>query len=193
MVDVPHQFRNARTGGSLKSGASQKYPVLSLEEVKRLPIGNIMADDSVLLYWTPASLVPESLEVAKAWGYKYVTAVYWIKTQKHNPEKIKMGMGYNVRGAVEECWICRKGKIPALGIQQSNVIFAPIGEHSEKPAEAYAYFEPALDRLGLSPKADIFARVERPGWTAIGNEIDGRDIRDVLSHGNTPYIDCGDV
>ncbi len=180
MVDVPHQFRNTRVGGSLKSGASQKYPVLNLEEVKRLPIANIMAKDSLLLYWTPVSMKPEALAVVRAWGYKYVTTLFWIKTQKHNPKKIKLGMGYNVRGAVEECWICRRGKVPALGIQKPNVIFAPAGRHSAKPDEAYAYFEPALERLGLAPKVDIFARAERPGWVPMGNEIDGRDIRDVL-------------
>ena len=183
MVDVPHKFRNARTGGSLKSGASQKYPVMDLDEVRRLPISNIMAKDSLLLYWTPVSMKTEALDVVTTWGYSYVTTLFWIKTQKHNPEKIKMGMGSNVRGSVEECWICRKGKIPALGIQKPNVVFAPISEHSAKPDVAYDYFEPALARLGLEPKADIFARVERPGWTAIGNEIDGRDIRDVLTSG----------
>jgi N6-adenosine-specific RNA methylase IME4 len=187
MVDVPHKFRNERTGGSLKSGASQKYPVLELDEVKQLPIGNIMAKDSLLLYWTPPSLMPESLEVIRAWGYTYVAPVYWIKTQKHNPNKIRMGMGYNVRGAVEECWICRKGKVPALRIQKPNVIFAPVGEHSAKPNEIYQYFEEATDRLGLTPRVDIFARIARPGWVPVGNEIDGNDIRDVLKRGVNNY------
>lgn len=180
MVDVPHQFKNVRTGGSLCSGASQKYPVMDLDTIMQLPVSNILEKDSLLLYWTPPSLKPESLDVIRAWGYKYVTTLYWVKTQKHNPEKIKMGMGYNVRGAVEECLICRRGKVPALGIQQPNVIFAPATTHSAKPDAAYSYFEPALERLGLIPKVDLFARVERPGWVALGNEIDGQDIRDVL-------------
>jgi len=181
MVDAPHQFRNTRTGGSLKSGSAQKYPVLSLDELKALPIQNIMDRNSLLLYWTPTALVPESLEVIRAWGYTYVTSLYWIKTQKHNPDKIRTGMGYNVRGAVEECWICRKGKVPALRIQNPNVVFAPIGEHSAKPYEVYRFFEEATERLGLTPRADIFARIGRPGWEPIGNAIDGRDIRDVLA------------
>jgi len=154
---------------------------MDLDAVKHLRVSDIMEKDSLLLYWTPPSLKPDSFEVIRAWGYSYVTTLYWIKTQKHNPEKIKMGMGYNVRGAVEECLICRRGKVPALGIQQPNVIFAPATEHSAKPDAAYAYFEPALERLGLAPKVDLFARVERPGWVPVGNEIDGQDIRDVLA------------
>ncbi|MFA6695046.1 MAG: MT-A70 family methyltransferase [Sphaerochaeta sp.] len=180
MVDVPHQFSNARTGGSLKSGASQKYPVMSLDEVKALPITSIMADDSLLLYWTPTALKKESLDVIQAWGYKYVTTLYWIKMQKNAPEKVKMGMGFNVRSAVEECWICKKGKVPALRIQKPNVIFAPIGKHSAKPDEAYQFFEPAISRLDLEPKADIFARISRDGWVPFGNEIDGLDIRSAM-------------
>jgi N6-adenosine-specific RNA methylase IME4 len=30
------------------------------------------------------------------------------------------------------------------------------------------------------PRVEVFAREAAPGWAAIGNEIDGRDIREVL-------------
>lgn len=182
MADVPYRFRNARAGGSLSSGSSQKYDVMDLEDIKSLPMQDIMDRNSLLLYWTPSSMTQESLEVIHAWGYDYVTAVYWVKTQKHNPEKVRMGMGYNVRGAVEECWICRRGKVPALRIQKPNVVFAPIGKHSEKPVAMYEFFEPALDRLELSPRLDLFARTQRSGWIAVGNEIDGCDVREVLAN-----------
>jgi N6-adenosine-specific RNA methylase IME4 len=31
------------------------------------------------------------------------------------------------------------------------------------------------------PRIELFAREQAPGWDAIGNEIDGRDIRDALN------------
>lgn len=41
-------------------------------------------------------------------------------------------------------------------------------EHSRKPEEFYAH----IDRCApvLTPRADLFARTERPGWDAWGNE-----------------------
>lgn len=48
------------------------------------------------------------------------------------------------------------------------VIEAPRGTHSEKPDEAYT----ALERLfGDVRRIDLFARKQRPGWTAWGDEV----------------------
>lgn len=60
---------------------------------------------------------------------------------------------------------------------QRSVCFAPNDGHSIKPAALHESLEvmfPAANRL------EMFARRTRPGWTCLGNEIDGRDIRDSL-------------
>ena len=44
----------------------------------------------------------------------------------------------------------------------------PVGEHSEKPDEAYL----RMQRLFGGPYLELFARKERPGWTVWGNEIE---------------------
>ena len=36
-VDPPWEYRSKRTGGSMKSGACQKYPTMSLDELASLP------------------------------------------------------------------------------------------------------------------------------------------------------------
>jgi N6-adenosine-specific RNA methylase IME4 len=44
----------------------------------------------------------------------------------------------------------------------------PVGEHSEKPDEAYR----RMQRLFGGPYLELFARKERPGWKTWGNEIE---------------------
>ena len=52
------------------------------------------------------------------------------------------------------------------------------GRHSEKPAESHE----RIERLWPEAhKLELFARQKRPGWTALGDEITGRDIRDDLA------------
>ena len=54
---------------------------------------------------------------------------------------------------------------------QSTLLTAPMREHSRKPDEFYALIE------GLCPaptggRLELFARQARPGWAAMGAEID---------------------
>jgi N6-adenosine-specific RNA methylase IME4 len=52
------------------------------------------------------------------------------------------------------------------GIDQ--VIYAPVREHSRKPDEMYA----RIERLfGDIPRIELYAREQRPGWTAWGDQI----------------------
>jgi hypothetical protein len=48
-----------------------------------------------------------------------------------------------------------------------QVIEAPVGRHSEKPAEAHK----RIERLTDGPYLELFAREARDGWTCWGNEI----------------------
>ncbi len=49
-----------------------------------------------------------------------------------------------------------------------TAFLAPIGRHSEKPAEAYHIAERMMPQA--LRRADIFSRRTRPGWTAWGDE-----------------------
>jgi N6-adenosine-specific RNA methylase IME4 len=53
-------------------------------------------------------------------------------------------------------------------VATSSVIHAPRREHSRKPDAAYEMIERMYPSL---PKIELFARHERPGWAAWGNEI----------------------
>jgi N6-adenosine-specific RNA methylase IME4 len=48
-----------------------------------------------------------------------------------------------------------------------QVVMAPVGEHSVKPAEVHE----RIERLLAGPYLELFARKDRPGWLTWGNEI----------------------
>lgn len=50
-------------------------------------------------------------------------------------------------------------------------------KHSQKPSEIR---DRIVELCGDLPRIELFAREKVDGWDCIGNEIDGRDIRDVL-------------
>jgi N6-adenosine-specific RNA methylase IME4 len=53
------------TGGSLKSGSSAVYPVMTVPEICSLPVDSICDDNCVLFMWWVASQPQEALDVVK--------------------------------------------------------------------------------------------------------------------------------
>lgn len=107
-------------------------------------------------------MLRESLEVMAAWGFLYRTNLVWVKD--------KIGTGYYIRNEHELLLIGRRGNLPVPepGTQPSSVIHAPRTEHSEKPVEFYELIETLYPDL---PKIELFARNNREGWKAWGNQV----------------------
>jgi N6-adenosine-specific RNA methylase IME4 len=109
-------------------------------------------------------MTPQALEVMAAWGFRYVTNFAWVKDHP--------GTGYWNRNQHETLFVGTKGKppAPAPGMQWSSVIFAPVGEHSEKPERALEMIEAYFPTL---PKIELNRRgAARAGWDAWGNEVE---------------------
>jgi MT-A70 len=53
----------------------------------------------------------------------------------------------------------------AMDVHQ--LIVSPVREHSRKPDEAHE----RIERLFSGPYLELFARLDRPGWTTWGNEV----------------------
>ena len=108
-------------------------------------------------------MLPQALEVMKAWGFEYKRSFTWAKN--------KMGTGYWARNQTEYLLVGTRGKIPApaMGTQWSSLIPAPVGRHSEKPVVFYEMIEKYFPTL---PKIELHARgvVSRPGWDVWGLE-----------------------
>ena len=93
-------------------------------------------------------------------------------------EKEHCGMGRIVRGAHEICLVAIRGKANQWVLDHSirsafetistSEIIAPVGEHSEKPDAFYRLVE----TLFPGPYVEIHARKPRPGWFAVGHQLE---------------------
>ena len=100
-ADPPWSFNSKKSGGSMKSGAAQKYDVMSLEEMKGMDVQSLAAPDCLLVMWWVGSQPQEALDLVNAWGFKLntMTGFVWRKlTTKGNPV---FGMGYTTRAGAE--------------------------------------------------------------------------------------------
>jgi hypothetical protein len=87
--------------------------------------------------------------------------------QNRDGEGLHTGMGRWTRSNSEPCLLATRGNPLRLDMGVHQVIETPVGEHSEKPAEAPA----RIERLLAGSYLELFARAERPGWTTWGNEV----------------------
>lgn len=156
------------------------YPTMSIEELKALPVDSIAAPNAVLAMWVIGSHLNQALDLGHAWGFRYVTDLfYWAKQRKLRPDQADLftgdvpeppiGMGKYTRNQVEPCLLFKRGK--GLKIRSHDVrqlIVAPKREHSRKPDEQY----PALEAMfGDVPRVELFTRTTRQGWDSWGNEV----------------------
>lgn len=164
-VDFPIKYENENTGGSLQSGAKAKYPLMSLDdcckEYERWK--HSISKDAVFFIWVPTPQKMDFPKILDAWGLKYHTTLYWIKSDSFS-------MGYWYRGGVEELWVCTRGNIKAFHCQERNYVIAPPGEHSEKPEEMRALVMKGLRRIPVQKRMEMYARAKVPGWDNFGDQ-----------------------
>lgn len=162
-----------------RSAASQ-YNTMSVEEIERLDVRSLVDPSGcVLALWVPSTLLHDGLRVMESWGFTLKQTYVWVKVKKKvndmsNP--LAFGMGRLFRQSHELVLIGTRGKV-YKGLKSKNqrsVILAPNSGHSKKP-------EGLQDSLELmfpdASKLEMFARRVRQGWTCLGNDIDGKDIR----------------
>jgi len=149
------------TNPSSEWSPEQHYPTLSVAEIKALPVP--AAEHAVLFLWAVSSQLPQALAVMQAWGFEYRTSLVWVKPA--------IGMGIWVRHRHELLLIGRRGGFPAPdeADRPDSVLEAPRGRHSEKPACVYELIERMYPQAS---KLELFARGQRPGWSAWGNEVE---------------------
>ncbi len=160
LADPPWAFRTYAKKQVAPARGEQPYPVMSLDDIKAIPIHDVAARDSLLFMWTVSHLQQQAFEVAAAWGFRSVSIAFvW--------DKGRMGMGYWTRQEVEICHLFKRGKPPRLSKGVRSVIRAPRREHSRKPDEQYGRIEKLVD----GPYLELFARQAWPGWSVWGNQV----------------------
>ena len=172
LIDCPWSYTDKKTGGTFKSGAVQKYPTLSLEDICALDVSKITESDCILFLWiTNPLLFSHAPKVLSSWGFKYRTLLTW--------KKKSFGLGHWMRGCTEHLIVATKGNVKPFRYQKRNFLETKGLKHSQKPEEVRTMIDEIADKVfgSRARKLEMFARVWSPGWDSWGIDIDGKTIQ----------------
>ncbi|WP_308317748.1 MT-A70 family methyltransferase [Serratia marcescens] len=199
MADPPWQYGNKISNGA----AGNHYSTMTLQDLKRLPVWSIAAENSVLAMWYTGTHAEQAKELATAWGFdvRQMFLFTWVKlnklaekhinkalTKMHRDdqrvdyldimrllnEQTRMNPGNYSRGNQESILVAVRGTgLERQDASVKQVIYAPITQHSAKPWEA----RHRLERLyGDVSRIELFSRGDAPGWHHWGNECPRNDV-----------------
>ena len=164
-ADPPWQYEQKGVEGA----AAKIYPTMSLKELCRLPVANLTEKDAVLFLWTTFPMLPNALQLIRAWGFRYKsTAFVWLKQNKSGHGWF-FGLGFWTRGNAEICLLGTKGHPKRKSKRVHQLIISPLQKHSKKPDETR---EKIIALIGDLPRIELFAREKTDGWDVWGNEVD---------------------
>ena len=170
LADPPWQFQNRTGKVAPEHKRLNRYGTLTLDDIKSLPV-SAAADDTAHLYmWVPNALLPDGLEVMKAWGFNYKSNIVWHKLRKDGGSDGR-GVGFYFRNVTEMLLFGVRGKNARTlqpGRTQVNYMGTRKREHSRKPDEQYELIE----SCSPGPFLELFARGTRPNWSVWGNQAD---------------------
>lgn len=170
LADPPWQFQNRTGKVAPEHKRLNRYSTMDLQGICDLPVAEVAQDTAHLYMWVPNALLPEGLEVMKAWGFNYKSNLIWHKIRKDGGSDGR-GVGFYFRNVTEIILFGTRGKnarTEAPGRRQVNMIETRKREHSRKPDEQYELIE----ACSPGPYLELFARGERPKWAVWGNQAD---------------------
>lgn len=178
VADPPWAFSDKLTMSAVARGAEANYPTMRGVDIAMLPVRDVVADNAVLSLWVPSSLLVLGCNVMQSWGFELKQTYVWRKLTKAG--KPAFGMGRLFRQCHELALVGTRGSpYAALCSRSERSVVSAVNEgHSVKPDALHESLERMFPE---ARKLELFARRSRAGWTCLGNEIDGRDIREALA------------
>ena len=168
LADPPWQFDNRTGKMAPEHRRLMRYSTMKLAEIASLPVASVLEETAHLYLWVPNALMPDGIEVLRAWGFTYKTNLIWYKVRKDGGPDGR-GVGFYFRNVTEMILFGVRGKnartLPP-GRSQVNIIRSQKQEHSRKPDELYNIIE----RCSPGPYLEMFARGVRDGWTSWGDQ-----------------------
>lgn len=176
-ADPPWKYSFPGTRAEVKDD----YPTMSAWQIGRLPVEEIAAPDCALLMWAIWPRLGDAMDVMRAWGFEYLTCAFvWVKANKaeatgqlvmmeEGAKSDFFGMGMWTRSNTEFCLLGKKGKPKRASASVRQMIYEPLGRHSEKPHETRRRI---VELFGDVPRIELFARRRHEGWAAWGNEVE---------------------
>jgi N6-adenosine-specific RNA methylase IME4 len=170
LADPPWRFTNRTGKMAPEHKRLSRYGTMTFEEIMALPVEKLVSPTAHLYLWCPNALLPQGIEVMKAWGFSYKSNLVWHKVRKDGGSDGR-GVGFYFRNVTELILFGVKGKnartlVP--GRRQVNLLATRKREHSRKPDEQYEIIE----ACSPGPFLELFARGARKGWASWGNQAD---------------------
>lgn len=170
LADPPWQFTNRTGKMAPEHKRLSRYPTMTLQDIKDLPVEAMVNDTAHLYLWVPNALLPDGLAVMSHWGFTYKSNLIWYKIRKDGvPDR--RGVGFYFRNVTEVILFGVRGKNARTlqpGRSQENIISTQKREHSRKPDEQYDLIE----ACSPGPFVELFARGPRKGWFSWGNQAE---------------------
>lgn len=151
-----------------RSAARVHYPVVSIRDLKNLPVGDIAAKDAFLFMWATPPMLPLQMEVMAYWGFTFKTVAFWWAKRNQKTNSAFFGMGNYTRANGEPCLLGIRGKPKRVSASVSQFVWSPRRRHSEKPPEIRDLI---VKFAGDVRRVELFSRHEVAGWKRWGNEL----------------------
>lgn len=195
-ADPPWSYGNTISNGA----AENHYGTMKLIDIKRLPVWELAAENAVLAMWYTGTHNQEAIELAEAWGFTVRTmkGFTWVKLNQLAEGRInkalaegdvadfydfldllnaetRMNGGNHTRANTEDLLIATRGNgLERLNAGIKQVVYSPLGAHSEKPWEVRHRLELLY---GDVPRIELFSRCGAPGWDHWGNQSIGPAVQ----------------
>ncbi len=144
-----------------RSAIPDHYSLMTLEEIKAIPVRDLADRDCHLYLWCVIPLMEAAFECLREWGFKNSTVLTWCKAGP--------GLGAGWRGNTEHVLVARRGSTPFLPTFDGKGTWYTAsrgGVHSKKPD----LFMDLIEQASPAPRLELFARRQRLGWDTWGNE-----------------------
>ena len=186
-ADPPWKFRANRDASTFEeleqirklNGRGVPYPTMTLKRIEALEVREMIAPQAVCFMWItgPFFSIGAHIPIMKAWGFKPKAIGFtWVKLLRRAPGlfldpklDLHVGLGLTTRKNAEFCLIGSRGRSLRKSAKVHEVGLFPLMEHSRKPDQFRKRIEEYVGP-GLR-MAELFAREEKPGWDAFGNEV----------------------
>lgn len=151
------KFKRARQGRKA-NGRFFPYRLLPLEKIMAMQVGAIASESAHCWLWTTNSHLEDAFKVMRAWGFKYLNTITWIKPS---------GLGAWFANTTQHCLFGYKGKcvFPRERYRPTHFLATP-KRHSEKPEEFYQL----VRSISEPPRIDLFNRRFIKGFEGWGDE-----------------------
>lgn len=172
-ADPPWCYNQKSVGRGNKSGAVDKYKLMTMQEIADMPLNELTEDNAVCFMWCTVPLLPEAISTLQSWGFRYKTMITWEKTGL-------LGMGNWLRTQTEHILIGIKGAVKPFNHQERNIYKHQICDHSAKPdffrklvtaLACKSFAEPKKLELFARSRSGMFPDIEYEGWDVYGNQV----------------------